>query len=111
MKQLLFSAALAATVLACSPKTQPAATNTSGTPSSGTSTASTTPAAPAANSLVTAGHQVYNAKCGRCHNLKDPANYTAERWEPILQKMAPMAKLSADETSQVRAYVQANAKK
>ncbi|RYZ00048.1 MAG: hypothetical protein EOO11_02950 [Chitinophagaceae bacterium] len=114
MKQLLFSCALAATVFACTPKAQPAATSTSTGSTSSTSsttTTTTTSTTTTAGSAVAAGHQVYNAKCGRCHNLKDPAHYTAERWVPILKSMAPKARLSEDETAQVAAYVNANAKK
>ncbi|GAB4093849.1 c-type cytochrome [Flaviaesturariibacter terrae] len=110
MKQLLFACTLAAVLAACAHKVTP----TSSTPasSSGSSTSGTTPASSStAAAKVEAGHQVYTAKCGRCHGLKEPSNYTAERWVPILASMAPKARLSEEETAQVAAYVQANAKK
>ncbi|RYY67550.1 MAG: hypothetical protein EOO12_00675 [Chitinophagaceae bacterium] len=109
MKQLLFVCSLAALVAACAHK----ATPTTSTPdtSSAPATAPANSTAGATAATIEAGHQVYNAKCGRCHGLKDPANYTAERWVPILKSMAPKARLSEEETAQVNAYVQANAKK
>lgn len=111
MKQVLLVCGLAALVAACAHKATPTS-STSSTSSSGTSSApAPSSTANASAAKIEAGHQVYNAKCGRCHGLKDPANYTAERWVPIMQSMAPKARLSEEETAQVTAYVQANAKK
>ncbi|RYY87909.1 MAG: cytochrome C [Chitinophagaceae bacterium] len=110
MKKLIFASAMAALVVACAPKV----TTTTSTPSAGTAPAPAAPAPAASNTAtakIEAGHQVYNAKCGRCHALKEPSNYTAERWVPIMQSMAPKAKLNEEETANVMAYVQANAKK
>jgi mono/diheme cytochrome c family protein len=60
---------------------------------------------------VIEGEKTYKASCGRCHGLKDPASYTAKEWEPIMKSMAPKAKLSEQETSNVMAFVVNNAKK
>lgn len=111
MKQLLFACTLAALVAACAHKATPTTSTpaTSSAPTNSTTPANSTAGANAAT--IEAGHQVYNAKCGRCHGLKDPAHYTAERWVPILKSMAPKAHLSEEETAQVAAYVQSNAKK
>lgn len=109
MKKILFASALAALVVACAPKVTPAASTTTETTTSSTSAPAST--ANPATAKIEAGHQVYTAKCGRCHALKEPSHYTAERWVPILQSMAPKAKLSEEETANVLAYVQANAKK
>ncbi|RYD89712.1 MAG: hypothetical protein EOP50_17130 [Sphingobacteriales bacterium] len=112
MKKILFASAVAALVVACAPKVTPAAsTGTAPTPNATTAPATPTPAANPATAKIEAGHQVYTAKCGRCHALKEPSHYTAERWVPILQSMAPKAKLNDEETANVMAYVQANAKK
>jgi hypothetical protein len=32
---------------------------------------------------------LYSGKCARCHDPKDPTEYTAPRWESILKSMAP----------------------
>jgi mono/diheme cytochrome c family protein len=122
MKKILFATVLATAVIACTHKAAPTATTTTTTTSTErTSSTMATPTVAAdpvatgsratASATIEAGHTVYTSKCGRCHGLKDPANYTAERWEPILKSMAPKARLSDEETAQVRAYVQANAKK
>lgn len=87
---------LATAIFACSRKTVAVA----GTPTDNA----------AHMALTEQGKTVYTAKCGRCHGLKNTANYTATSWENILQKMAPKAKLTEEETMQVHAYVIANAK-
>ncbi|TCJ14070.1 hypothetical protein EPD60_08640 [Flaviaesturariibacter flavus] len=109
MKKILFVTLAAATVFACTPK----ATPTASTPAPAAPPAASTPVATktAATASIEAGHSVYTAKCGRCHGLKEVSNYTAERWVPILNSMAPKAKLTEEETAQVLAYVQANARK
>jgi hypothetical protein len=35
-----------------------------------------------------AGMETYNGKCGRCHGLKNTADYTKEQWTPIMDRMA-----------------------
>ena len=94
--------------------TTPKATENTG-PAKGTVTSpvviATSDAAPNDLSMVESGKTVYSTKCGRCHDLKNAADYTAERWEKILDEMAPKAKLSDDEKKQVAAYVNANCKK
>jgi cytochrome c5 len=59
---------------------------------------------------VTVGKETYKAKCGRCHNLKDPENYTAIRWVKIIDWMAPKAQLKTSEKENVLAYVSFYAK-
>ncbi len=60
--------------------------------------------------MVDAGKIVYEAKCGKCHGLKDPEKYTQERWVGLVNWMAPRAKVMDEEKTQVLAYVQHNAK-
>jgi hypothetical protein len=57
-----------------------------------------------------AGHATFEAKCGRCHSLKIPSNYTVKQWTPILDKMAPRARLDSTEKANVLAYVSFHAK-
>jgi len=54
---------------------------------------------------------LYNLRCGGCHGLPTPSDFTVEDWKPIMAAMAPRAKLTAEETNWVLAYVNANAKK
>jgi len=84
-------------VWGCSHKTVPAKTETS-------SIAMTT------SGDAIEGKATFTEKCGRCHGLKDPANYTVAQWGPILSSMAIKAKLDDTEKANVMAYVQANAK-
>lgn len=65
----------------------------------------------AKSEMLKKGEDLFNLRCGRCHDLPAPSQYTAADWEPIMARMAPKAKLSADETNWVSAYVNANAKK
>jgi hypothetical protein len=60
---------------------------------------------------ISMGKNVYEAKCGKCHDLKNVKAYSTQNWVGILEFMAPKAKLSEIETRQVAAYVKANAKK
>jgi mono/diheme cytochrome c family protein len=53
---------------------------------------------------VVAGKEVFKAKCGRCHELKAPENYTTAKWIKIVDWMAPKAKLDASEKENVLAY-------
>jgi hypothetical protein len=93
MKKLFVISLLTIAVWSCSHKTTPSQ-----------ATATTSPA-------IDAGKSIYIAKCQRCHGLKDPADYTANQWVPILDNMAKKAALTDDEKANVLAYVDANARK
>lgn len=58
-----------------------------------------------------AGKQLFTNRCGRCHGLPDPVQYTVKRWETIMVLMAPRAKLSKQEQVHVTAWVKENAAK
>ena len=59
---------------------------------------------------VMEGERVYNAKCGKCHDLKKPSEYNAKEWTSIMKSMAPKAKLNEEERTNVMAYVENGAK-
>lgn len=61
--------------------------------------------------ILKKGEDLYSLRCGRCHGLPTPSEYTVADWKPIMAAMAPKAKLTAEETNWVLAYVNANAKK
>lgn len=61
--------------------------------------------------MLKRGEDLYTQRCGRCHDLPKPSDFTVEDWKPIMASMAPKAKLNADETNWVLAYANANAKK
>lgn len=57
------------------------------------------------------GKQLFTTRCGHCHGLPDPVQYTEKRWETIMVLMAPKAKLSKQEQVHVTAWVKENAAK
>ncbi len=75
-------------------------------------TGSKTPASPATTAAPEVqGQSTFNAKCGKCHGLKVVGDYTPDRWASIMAVMGPKAHLNDAETTNVLAYVKANAKK
>jgi cytochrome c5 len=63
------------------------------------------------STIVAIGKETYKAKCGKCHNLKEPQEYNALKWAKIVDWMGPRAKLDAEEKENVLAYVSFYAKK
>lgn len=51
------------------------------------------------------GKTLYQDNCGKCHKHKDVTKFTIEKWDKILDRMIPKAKLNADDGKKVRAYV------
>ncbi len=99
----------------CSPKMQPVAQTTTVTevkPATTTTvttvTTTTTPKTESAE--VTAGKSIYITKCTRCHEAKPMADWTAKQWVPIMNRMAPKARLDDTEKANVTAYVDFYAK-
>ena len=117
MKKFLFVVIAGVTIYSCSHKTTPAGTTTA-------TAATTAPAAevkPPAGTppkaaekmespAVAEGKAIYTAKCGRCHGLKNPGDWTVSEWVPIMDRMAPKANLTAAEKASVTAYVNFYAK-
>ena len=58
-----------------------------------------------------AGKIVFTNRCGKCHGLPEPLQYTAQRWDGILSYMIPRARLSNEQAVHVTAYVKTNAQK
>lgn len=56
------------------------------------------------------GKMIWQSKCQKCHKLYDPSSHTIPKWEGILTRMNPKAKLTEDEAGKVRAYILTNAK-
>ena len=111
MKKYIYSLCLLG-VIVYSCKTQTTTTETSTTTAApAVSIPSTTTASLSKEELLQKGEMAYNQRCGRCHGLPSPSEYTVSDWQPIMTRMAPKTKLNADETNWVLAYVNANAKK
>ncbi|UEG50488.1 hypothetical protein LK994_03230 [Ferruginibacter lapsinanis] len=107
MKKVFVLSILAFTIFSCAKKVTPA-TAAEKKPTE-EQTVVVAPEAMATN--VASGKVTYEAKCGRCHGLKEPGEFTAERWVGLVNWMAPKAHLSDTEKADVLAYVQAGAKK
>lgn len=52
------------------------------------------------------GYTLYKTKCGSCHRLHAPSEYTISKWEKSLAEMYPKAKVSREEEKKlIRDYV------
>ncbi len=60
---------------------------------------------------ITEGEKTYKINCGKCHELKDPSEYSLKEWAPIMRSMARKAHLDDIQKNNVTAYVFSLAKK
>lgn len=51
------------------------------------------------------GKMLYENNCGKCHKLFSPTSKSKEKWGPIVDRMAPKAKLTDAQKSLVYNYV------
>ena len=51
------------------------------------------------------GKNVYVARCQKCHKLHKTTEFRADKWDHMITKMAPKAKLTEVERENVRAYI------
>ncbi len=57
-----------------------------------------------------AGQFAFDAKCGHCHALKRPGDFTENQWITIMDRMAPKANLDPVEKENMMAYLKYNAR-
>jgi hypothetical protein len=92
-------------IIACNKKAMPVITSR------------TTEPPPPAKSIIDVkpdietGKTIFINRCGKCHGLPKPDDYTAKRWEGILSYMIPRARLTDEQGVHVRAYVLADSVK
>ncbi len=55
------------------------------------------------------GKTIWQNNCNRCHKLFEPNSRGHEKWDRVLKRMIPKAKLSPEDGALVRAYLIANA--
>ncbi len=60
---------------------------------------------------LTNGRALYVSKCGGCHTLKLPSEYSATVWKENLDEMQERARISDNEKSDILKYLYAGAKK
>ncbi|OFZ56753.1 MAG: hypothetical protein A3D92_18560 [Bacteroidetes bacterium RIFCSPHIGHO2_02_FULL_44_7] len=96
MKKMFFLFGTVALLIACSEKTSP------------TAVTETTPEIDRAEMTTEAasGKQIFETSCQRCHGLKTIDKYSEEQWSTILPRMSGKAKLDAEQTALVDAYIQ-----
>lgn len=75
-----------------------------------TETASSTVSSSHKDVLVK-GEELYNQRCGKCHELPAASAFTVEEWKPIMAAMIPKSELTTEEGNWVLAYANHNAKK
>lgn len=51
------------------------------------------------------GKTIFDTKCTRCHASKEIVTRSEENWKKNIEKMAPRAKLSAEEKDKLTKYV------
>ncbi len=56
------------------------------------------------------GKIIWQSNCNKCHKLYEPNSRNKEKWDRVLRRMIPKAKLSPEDGALVRAYILANAK-
>lgn len=74
-----------------------------------TANAAATPAATPAEQMAQ-GKVIYNAQCGKCHDLPRTVDYTTAQWKKILPDMIEKAGINKTDADKVSAYVYANVK-
>lgn len=57
------------------------------------------------------GRALYINRCGSCHNLYLPSNYTSKAWKPIMDKMQKRARIDDSQKELVNNYLGASSKK
>jgi cytochrome c5 len=101
MKKYIVLGLLAVGIVSCTAKKAVVA------PVATTVAENTLPTIPLTAELA-AGKTIYEAKCGKCHDLPNNNNYSKERWKPIMVSMQKKAKISDDERELVYSYVTMN---
>ena len=64
----------------------------------------------ATDNRVQMGRQLFESKCGKCHELYAPGTRSKESWIGVMKKMAPKAGLNDPEHTMVAAYLVKNSK-
>ncbi len=87
-------------IYSCAPKVAP-------TPPPPPAPAKTPDVAVAASNDLAEGKGLYENNCAKCHSLYKPSDYTAEEWNPILERMKKKAKIDDATTAKIYAYLTA----
>lgn len=86
--QLSILTAIILMAISCSPKVQ-----------------TTAPATAVLTPEMETGKKLMEGRCTKCHKLHEPTEFSAEKWNRILDKMQPKAKITDNERASIYAYV------
>jgi cytochrome c5 len=102
MKKTLFFLAIVVTIMqACQKKTLPTITSRTTEPSKPVTVVNVKPD-------IAIGKTIFTNRCGRCHALPEPLQFTAQRWDGILARMMPRARLDKEQEVHVTAFIKEN---
>ena len=110
MKAFFFTLIIACVLFSCAKKMTPSAQPVATTEVKPPANVPKEEAKKMESPEVIAGKEIYTSKCTRCHGPKPVDNWTVAEWVPIIDRMAPKARLEATEKSNVTAYVNFYAK-
>jgi len=51
------------------------------------------------------GKDMYESKCGKCHDLPSASSFSAEEWQSIMLRMQPKAKISDEQREAIYTYL------
>jgi hypothetical protein len=54
---------------------------------------------------ITQGKEIYDNKCGKCHKLFSPTEFSRKKWPGIVDNMQRKAKITDEQKALVVAYV------
>ena len=60
--------------------------------------------------MMVKGEEIYRTKCTRCHGVPETSAYSSNRWDRIINEMAPKARLDVTEKNAVLMYVKGGAR-
>jgi cytochrome c5 len=63
---------------------------------------------PTMSEVVSEGKILYDNKCGTCHKLFAPSDYSKQDWPPILLRMQIKARINDADMAKINSYVYAN---
>ena len=63
------------------------------------------PLATAGSTAKASGAQLWAQNCGHCHNIRTPTFYSDAQWEVVVLHMRVRANLTAEEHSQILAFL------
>ncbi len=55
--------------------------------------------------IIENGKNLFEARCGNCHDLPNPKAFSAQEWKPIMLSMQGKAKISDGEREEVYKYL------